>query len=268
MVQSRVFNPLLGSSYQSLLPPEAPYKPVVGGRSHALNFNSTRLPGASGATMLVQVAFLLMLAAACAWEKSWRSNFVIDRFLPTVGLVQIPLHDISFDLDHTDGTFSGFMEVHLEKGTLGNLRKSVRRRGDCTLYDHAKHNKQEIKICCSLGCRGLVAKYNGEVIIDRKTTSMVVEVLVDGGNIRTCIYPEGNCAKSMDDIKEGDLLNSVSAKLMPLSVSLDLPAGVMKQFEKEVTSRTEVEIARAFNTTYMKAFTVKAQVMKKSDFAE
>ncbi|XP_077492860.1 uncharacterized protein LOC144103982 isoform X4 [Amblyomma americanum] len=258
MVQSRVFNPLLGSSYQSLLPPEAPYKPVVGGRSHALNFNSTRLPGASGATMLVQVAFLLMLAAACAWEKSWRSNFVIDRFLPTVGLVQIPLHDISFDLDHTDGTFSGFMEVHLEKGTLGNLRKSVRRRGDCTLYDHAKHNKQEIKICCSLGCRGLVAKYNGEVIIDRKTTSMVVEVLVDGGNIRTCIYPEGNCAK----------LNSVSAKLMPLSVSLDLPAGVMKQFEKEVTSRTEVEIARAFNTTYMKAFTVKAQVMKKSDFAE
>ncbi|KAK8763754.1 hypothetical protein V5799_033637 [Amblyomma americanum] len=148
-------------------------------------------------------ATILFPLVACATASVWRTNFIIDRLLPTIGLKEVPLHDISFDVDHAKGTFSGFVEFHLQKGTLGNFHQRVRRSRDCSFKDYRKWSSPHFYIGCFYSLRGLVAKYDVEVIVDRKSKWMETQVLVSDGKLDTYMDSYlGDCTKCTLYIRE------------------------------------------------------------------
>ncbi|XP_077492847.1 uncharacterized protein LOC144103974 isoform X3 [Amblyomma americanum] len=209
-------------------------------------------------------ATIVLLLVASVTASVWRTNFIIDRLLPTIGLKEVPLPDISFDVDHAKGTFSGFVEFHLQKGTLGNFHQRVRRSGGCKFFDNRYYRVPRYTTNCDYSLRGLVAKYDVEVIVDRKSKWMETQVLVSDGKIHTRMASHlGDCTKCTKVFYFR--VEYMRAKLMPLSVPMDLPADVMKNFEHEVVSRVSVEIAYGLNTTYKEAVVRKMASLKGED---
>ncbi|KAK8763753.1 hypothetical protein V5799_033638 [Amblyomma americanum] len=94
---------------------------------------------------------------------------------------------------------------------------------------------------------------------------METQVLVSDGELYTTMYTYlGDCTKCTDVFYFR--VKYVNAKLMPLSVPMDLPSDVMKKFEEEVVSRVRIEIAYGLNTTYKEAVVRKMASLKGDDF--
>uniref|UniRef100_A0A023G337 Putative secreted protein n=1 Tax=Amblyomma triste TaxID=251400 RepID=A0A023G337_AMBTT len=190
---------------------------------------------------------LLFVASTCA--SSWRNDYTVDELLHSVGIETIRLKDISFDVDEKNGIFSGFIEFHLENGTLGNLRRRVRRLGSCDLIDERHQRAPHFRLCCSLSVRGLVAKYDVETITDGRSRNVAVEVLVDSGATHICIDRLfTDCTKCT---KYSYRTLNLTVKVMPPKMSMGLSTNVLNEFNKEVLSRVEKEIIVAIERAYM-----------------
>ncbi|XP_077492854.1 uncharacterized protein LOC144103978 isoform X2 [Amblyomma americanum] len=213
--------------------------------------------------MFVRIAVLLLLAA-CAMASVWRTNYVIDQLLPSIGEKEIPLGRISFDVD-TEGAKSGFIEFHLKNGALGDLHRRVRRERDCSFSDFTWSSQRKYIITCNLSLRGLVAKYDVEVIVDRKSERAAVEVLVDSGRLFTNMYSYLDKCTKCTELQFFSV--ELSSKMLPIETPLDFPRDVIKQFEREVVSRAKIGIAFAFNTTYKQAFEAKTAPLTVADFS-
>ncbi|KAK8759619.1 hypothetical protein V5799_002748 [Amblyomma americanum] len=140
--------------------------------------------------------------------------------------------------------------------------------GDCKISDYTKWRPRHYHISCDYLLRGLVAKYDVEMIFDRRSNWMTTEVHVDNGWLTTHMDSHlGDCRKCTR-LFRFDVGGYMAASLMPLQVPVDLPGSVIKQFEQEVVSRAKTEIAHALNRTYKYAVAARVALLKGADFAE
>uniref|UniRef100_A0A023G382 Putative secreted protein n=1 Tax=Amblyomma triste TaxID=251400 RepID=A0A023G382_AMBTT len=217
--------------------------------------------------MFVQVGAVVLLAA-CAWASPGHIDFIIDQVLAGAGVDVLDLPDISFDVDNQHNwTFSGYVEFHLQNGTLGNLRRRVRRVGDCGLRGDQDAGSPLVEIWCNLNLRGVVARYDVEVIVDDRSKSVVAELLVDTGNVYFKFESrQDNCTECshFTDFQVTD----VTARLKPLGVALDYAPDVIQQFENEVVSRAPKHISYAFTAAYKRALAKMIATLRASEFTD
>ncbi|XP_075525853.1 uncharacterized protein LOC142557702 [Dermacentor variabilis] len=217
--------------------------------------------------MSVRIATVLLFAV-CACASPGHIDFVLDQLLSSAGVDVLSLPDISFDVDNQrNWTFSGYVEFHLQNGTLLNLRRRVRRVGDCGLRGDQENGSPFVEIWCNLNLRGVVARYEVEVIADDRSNTVVAELLVDTGNIYFKLETRQDNCTECSQITDFQV-TEVTARMRPLAQYMDFIAEVVQKFESEVVSRAPRHISYAFSTAYKRALADRVSPLKATDFTD
>ncbi|XP_037529640.1 uncharacterized protein LOC119406921 [Rhipicephalus sanguineus] len=210
----------------------------------------------------------VLLLAVYAYASPGHIDFVLDQLLTSAGVDVLPLPDISFDVDNQHNwTFAGYVEFHLQNGTLVNLRRRVRRIGDCGLRGDQENGAPFVELWCNLNLRGVVAHYDVEVIVDDRSNTVVAELLVDTGNIYFKLEARQDNCTECSQITDFQV-TEVTARMKPLAQDMDYLAEVRQKFESEVVSRAPRHISYAFSTAYKRALADKISPLKATDFTD
>ncbi|XP_077547057.1 uncharacterized protein LOC144159440 [Haemaphysalis longicornis] len=215
----------------------------------------------------VAATFLFTAVWWCAGASPAHVDFAVDQLLGATSVDVLSLPDISFDVDNQrNWTFSGYVEFHLYNGTLVNLRRRVRRVGECGVRG-SDIGTPTVELWCNLNLRGVVAKYDVEVIVDDNASTVVADLLVDTGNIFLKIESrQENCTEcsQFTDFQVTD----VTARLKPFGKTLNHPSDVLERFGTEVVARAPKHIAYAFSTAYKRALAEKITPLRATDFTD